>query len=105
MSDYSATTNMSSWSRQGWSIVPGHTIRILGIQPPPPSAARDLIEARSPFASLPGIGAELADVEAYEELLEDLAVARHAIAQYEHSGIARTSPYDEYRAKRLESGS
>ena len=39
--------------------------------------------------------------EARREFVEDLAAAEWALMQYEAHGIERTTPYSEYRAKRL----
>ena len=41
------------------------------------------------------------DSEAQRELMEDLALAERALEEYDAHGIEGTTPYSEYRAKRL----
>ena len=36
-----------------------------------------------------------------QELIEDLAAAQQALAEYEAAGVEGAIPYSEYRAKRL----
>ena len=43
------------------------------------------------------------DSEAYPELINDLAIAKQVLEDYEARGIERTTLYSEYRAKRLDS--
>ena len=39
--------------------------------------------------------------EARREFIEDLAIAEQMLEDYEAHGIERTTPYSEYRARRL----
>ena len=44
---------------------------------------------------------EKVDSDAYLDLIDDLALAEQVLEDYEAHGIERTTPYTEYRAKRL----
>ena len=42
------------------------------------------------------------DPEEHRELIEDLAIADQALAEYDARGIEGTTSYNEYRVRRLE---
>lgn len=95
-----ATTNMHGWLSAGWTIVPGHVPGITIPQPTPPRSTaeslRDWGELETPLGGLEIIGSD-----EYEELLEDVALAQQAVEEYEAGGIVGTTPYSQYRSKRL----
>ena len=44
---------------------------------------------------------QMVDADEYQESIEDLAVARQAVEEYEAKGIEGTIPYSQYRSKWL----
>ena len=44
---------------------------------------------------------EMVDADEYQESIEDMAVARQAMEEYETKGIEGTIPYSQYRSKWL----
>ena len=85
-----ATASMKDWHKSGWVITASHVLAVVEAPPPP--------------ATAPGELREVAD-EDYYETIEDLAVAKEALEEYEASGVVETTPYSEYRAQRLGSDS
>ena len=58
----------------------------------PKATAEPLKECEAP---------EIVDADEYQESIEDLAVARQAVEEYEAKGIEDTIPYSRYRSKWL----
>ena len=58
----------------------------------PKAGAEPLKECEAP---------EMVDADEYQESIEDLAVARQAVEEYEAKGIEGTIPYGRYRSKWL----
>ena len=100
MTALTATTSMENWVSSGWTITSGH---ILGVMesPPPPTATGDILEEWGFPLDAVGGGFELVGAETYDELIEDLILARQALEEYDARGIVGSTSYGEYRAKRL----
>jgi hypothetical protein len=78
---------MADWFNSEWTIKASHVLAVVEIPPPPPAALGEFTE--NP------------DVEVSQEVIEDLATAEQALDDYATTGIGDTSPYSEYRARRL----
>lgn len=104
MNAFTATASMQDWFNQGWVINATHVIVALESPPLPPAATTEqLREWNQPSAE---IGGDLeGDLEFSSDILEEMAVAREVLANYETMGLDASVPYSKYRAKRLESDS
>ena len=99
MATLSTSTGPEAWSNSGWTISSGRGV--VSVDVPPPQTVENLVAEPFPLEELASEYLEVFEDEDYEELLEDIGIARALEEDRRTHGPDYYMPYSEYRKQRL----